>query len=75
MIYVKSASVTQLFFSLGDQLISSRVSDGNFYSERNSDDGEKIAKTVESYSAARFVCDTTRLKRAQRNIFQVPSEE
>lgn len=59
----------------GDQLISSRVSDEKFYTRRSDDDGEKIAKTVEKYSAARFICDNTKLKKVQRNIFHVPSDE
>lgn len=59
----------------GDQLISSRISDDNFYNRRNDEIGEKIAKTVEMYSAARFICDNTKLKKVQRNIFLVPSPE
>jgi hypothetical protein len=64
----------QLSFA-GDQLISSRVSDEHFYARRSDEEGEKIAKTVEKYSAARLICDTTKLKKVQRNIFNVPSIE
>lgn len=59
----------------GDQLISSRISDDNFYNRRSDRYGEKIAKTVEKYSATRFICDNTKQKRVQMNIFMVPSEE
>lgn len=59
----------------GDQLSSSRISDGGFYSRRSDKEGEKIARTVEKYSAARFICDNTKLKTVQRNIFNVPSEQ
>lgn len=68
-------SVFHFFMLAGDQLISSRISDDNFYNRRNDEVGEKIAKTVEMYSAARFICDNTKLKKVQRNIFLVPSPE
>jgi hypothetical protein len=64
----------KIFFA-GDQLISTRMSDENFYSRRNDEHGEKIMKTVKDYSAARFICDNTKLKKVQKNIFLIPSKE
>jgi hypothetical protein len=66
--------MNQKFIS-GDQLMISRISDENFYNRRSDNHGEKIAKTVEKYSATRFICDNTKQKKVQRNIFLVPSEE
>lgn len=69
-------NVTMIFLLAGDQLISTRMSDDKFYNRRFDDViGEKIAKTVKKYSAARFICDNTKLKKVQRNIFQIPSDE
>lgn len=51
------------------------MSDEDFYSRRSDKDGERIAQTVEKYSAGRFLCDNTKLKKVQRNIFHIPSNE
>ena len=60
----------------GDQLTSTKLSDINFYDRKSSDDDiEKIAKTVENYTATRLLCDTTKLKKVQKNIFLLPSIE
>lgn len=66
---------SHILFLAGDQLISTRMSDEKFYNRRGDKVGEKIAKTVKQYSAARFICDNTKLKSVQRNIFHVPSDE
>lgn len=63
------------FISAGEQLISSKISDVKFYTRRYDEAGEKIMKTIKNYSAARFICDNTRLEKVQRNIFNVPSDE
>lgn len=69
---------SQQFFEYllaGEQLISSKISDKKFYSQQNDEHGEKIVKTVEKYLASRLICDNTKVKKVQRNIFHVPSDE
>lgn len=47
-----------------------------FYDRKSPDDDiEKISKTVETYSPTRLLCDTTKLKKVQKNIFLLPSNE
>ncbi|CRL05203.1 CLUMA_CG017992, isoform A [Clunio marinus] len=73
---IENATVGPTFSCiLSDQLINSRLFDETFYNRKTDDSGEKVMKTVENYSATRFICDNTHLKMVQKNIFHIPSDE
>lgn len=60
---------------LGEQLISTKISDHKFYDRTTEEHDDKIKRTIEEYTATRLLCDTTKLKKIQKNIFLVPSDE
>uniref|UniRef100_A0A6B2E8B5 Putative chorion peroxidase n=1 Tax=Phlebotomus kandelakii TaxID=1109342 RepID=A0A6B2E8B5_9DIPT len=55
---------------IGEQLTNSRQTARNFY-----DNNFKLRHTVNEYTAANLLCDTTDLQVIQENVFRVPSEE
>lgn len=52
----------------GEQMDKSRRSDPVFYQMDH-----KLRQTVQTYSAAKLLCDTTEVTSVQADVFQIPS--